>query len=50
MIIAAVRRGAKEIIARGDTILRSGDILIVVCDEGMVGKMNEEMTHLVTAP
>ena len=50
MIIAAVRRGAKEIIARGDTVLRSGDILIVVCDEGMVGKMNEEMTRLVTAP
>ena len=50
MIIATVRRGAKEIIARGDTVLRSGDILIVVCDEGMVGKMNDEMTHLVTAP
>ena len=50
MIIATVRRGAKEIIARGDTILRSGDILIVVCDEGMVGKMNEEMMRLVTAP
>ena len=50
MIIAAVRRGAKEIIARGDTVLRSGDILIVVCDEGMVGKVNDEMTRLATAP
>ena len=50
IIIATVRRGAKEIIARGDTVIRSGDILIVVCDEGIVGKMTEEMTNLVTAP
>ena len=50
IIIATIRRGAKEIIARGDTVIRSGDILIVVCDEGIVGKMTEEMTHLVTAP
>ena len=50
MIIATIRRGAKEIIARGDTVIRSGDILIVVCDEGIVGKMTEEMTQLVTAP
>ena len=49
IIIATIRRGAKEIIARGDTVIRSGDILIVVCDEGIVGKMTEEMTHLVTA-
>ena len=50
IIIATIRRGAKEIIARGDTVIRSGDILIVVCDEGIVGKMTEEMTQLVTAP
>ena len=49
IIIATIRRGAKEIIARGDTVIRSGDILIVVCDEGIVGKMTEEMTQLVTA-
>ena len=50
IIIATIRRGAKEIIARGDTVIRSGDILIVVCDEGIVGKMTEEITQLVTAP
>ncbi len=32
IIIATIRRGAKEIIARGDTVIRSGDILIVVRD------------------
>ena len=45
-----MRRGAKEITTAEMMVIRSGDILIVVCDEGIVGKMTEEMTHLVTAP
>ena len=46
IVIATVRRGAKEEITRGDTILRPGDILIVVCDEGLVGERFETMTQL----
>ncbi len=46
MVIATVRRGAKEIIARGDTKLASGDILIVVCDEGLVGEIFEQTTEI----
>ena len=49
IVIATVRRGAKEEITRGDTILRPGDILIVVCDEGVVGERFETMTQLTTA-
>ena len=46
IVIATVRRGAKEEITRGDTIMRPGDILIVVCDEGLVGERFETMTQL----
>lgn len=46
IIIATVRRGAKEVITRGDTTLRPGDILIVVCDEGVVGDRFEQITRL----
>ena len=49
IIIATIRRGAKEIVAKGDTILLSGDILIVVCDEGIVGAMTEQMTKIASA-
>ena len=42
--------GAKEIIARGDTVIRSATFLIVVVMEGIVGKMTEEMTHLRQLP
>ena len=49
IVIATVRRGAKEEITRGDTIMRPGDILIVVCDEGLVGERFEMMTQLTKA-
>ena len=49
IIIATIRRGAKEIVAKGDTIFLSGDILIVVCDEGIVGAMTEQMTKIASA-
>lgn len=46
VVIATVRRGAKEVITRGDTTIRTGDILIVVCDEGVVGERFEAVNQL----
>lgn len=46
IVIATVRRGAKEEVTRGDTTLRAGDILIVVCDEGVVGERFEMIRQL----
>jgi chloride channel protein, CIC family len=45
-VIASVRRGTKVIIPRGDTILKAGDILVVVAQ----GKVRESVLELCSQP
>jgi Trk K+ transport system NAD-binding subunit len=45
-VIASVRRGAQVFIPRGETILRAGDILVVVAK----GTAREEVFHLCRQP
>lgn len=45
-LITSIRRGGKEIITHGDTIIRSGDYLIVLTDEGVANKVREEIKRM----
>ena len=45
-LLVAVKRGEQEIIPRGDTIIQSGDYLIVLTNEDRIAKINDTMTKL----
>ncbi|HEX2924975.1 MAG TPA: H(+)/Cl(-) exchange transporter ClcA [Ruminiclostridium sp.] len=42
-LLVAVRRGENEIIPKGDTIIRSGDYLVVLTNDDMVSKINDAL-------
>lgn len=45
-LITSIRRGSKQIIAHGDTVMHVGDCLIVLTDEGMVNQVRQQIKHM----
>lgn len=45
-LITSIRRGEKEIITHGDTIIRSGDYLIILTDQGVANKVRQEVERM----
>lgn len=54
-LLVSVKRGNEEIIPRGNTLLHSGDILIVLVSESVAGTIRDDLltycdsTHIKTA-
>ncbi len=46
-LLVAVRRGDQEIIPKGDTVIQSGDYLVVLTNEDRVSKTNDTMMKLI---
>lgn len=45
-LVTSIRRGEKEIITRGDTVLRGGDCLIVITDEGIACQVRRSIQKM----
>lgn len=45
-LLVAVRRGEQEIIPKGDTIIRSGDYIVVLTNEDIVSKINDALISM----
>ncbi|MFC4710172.1 chloride channel protein [Enterococcus eurekensis] len=45
MLLTSIRRGEKELLTHGDTIIRTGDHLIVLTDEALVPQINEQLRN-----
>ena len=45
-LIISIRRGAKQIIAHGDTVMHVGDCLIVLTDEGVTNQVRQQIKHM----
>ena len=48
-LLVAVKRGEQEIIPKGDTVIQSGDYLIVLTDDDKVSKMNDAFTKITNS-
>lgn len=46
-LLVAVKRGEHEIIPKGDTIIQSGDYLIILTNEDRVSRINDELIKMV---
>lgn len=46
-LLVAVKRGEQEIIPKGDTVINSGDYLIVLTNEDRVSKINDALIKMV---
>lgn len=46
-LLVAVRRGAQEIIPKGDTVIHSGDYLVVLTNEDRVSKINDALNKMI---
>lgn len=49
-LVVGVRRGSREIIPNGDTVLYSGDMLILITDAGREGAARKKLQRLATKP
>lgn len=45
-LVMSIRRGTRQIIAHGDTVMRVGDCLMVLTDEGVANQVREQINHM----
>lgn len=49
-LLVAIKRGEKEILPKGDTVIYSGDYLHVLVNEGRAAKVNDELLDMGAQP
>ncbi len=45
-LIISIRRGEKQIITHGDTVMHVGDCLIILTDEGVTNQVRQQIKHM----
>ncbi|MGX7351806.1 voltage-gated chloride channel family protein [Enterococcus canis] len=45
MLLTSIRRGESELLTHGDTVMHSGDVLLILTDEGISQKIKQEITQ-----